>query len=314
MTVRRYHELRTHINLRVEQPVIQRYSVTGDILSFQICSRQYGFFVHRKYIPAHVVQAWYGQIIHQVLDKLHLHYCGFFNPDHQGFLPSDNEIEVYFDAVDQSLRAKGLHYINAALRPQALRVIKKFNRIEGGTLYPRIVDTECNFQSTQENFILEGVVDVLSSSSFHANTDQYAQVEIWDYKGSKFPNINTTTGRSKLQRYIFQMMVYAELYRLKTGKFPLKANLYFVNELDDDRITSRPPHAIYEIDFTVPNNLTGIQNAMILFKNTVRAIEQCKLRNQWNAPATIPDEETCTICDKRWDCGAVGDRYPMRYP
>lgn len=313
MTGRLYQELRDQINLRPERPTIRRYSVTGDILSFQICRRQYGFFVHRKYNPAHVVQAWYGQIIHQVLDKLHLQYSGFFSPDQRGILPTDQQIEGYFDAVDQSLRAKGLHHINSDLRIQALRVLNKFNQIEGTALYPRIIDTECNFQSTQGNFILEGVVDVLSSST-SPETTQFAPVEIWDYKGSKYPNISTHSGSHKLQRYIFQMMVYAELYRLKMGQYPLKAKLYFINELDGTGITSRPRAAIYEIDFTNPENVSTIANAIDGFRQTVRAIEDCKAHDQWDPPATMPDEETCTICDKRWDCVAVGNRYPMRYP
>ncbi len=314
MTGRRYAELRGTINLRPERPIIHRYSVTGDILSFQICRRQYGFFVHRKYTPAHVVQAWYGQIIHQVLDKLHLHYSGFFNEEQQGHLPTDQEIDEYFAEVDQSLRAKGLHYINSALRNQSLRVIKKFNRIEGSSLYPRILDTECNFQNNQGSFILEGVVDVLSSLTQQPGTTNFAQVEIWDYKGSKYPNVNMISGRNKLQRYIFQMMVYAELYRSKTGMYPLRAKLYFINELDDDEIVSRPTNAIYEIDFTDPSNLSKINDAMNIFRQTVAAIEDCKLHDQWDAPNSMPDFETCTICDKRWDCSAVGDTFPMRHP
>ncbi|MFA4849529.1 MAG: PD-(D/E)XK nuclease family protein [Methanoregula sp.] len=314
MTGRLYQELRNQINLRPERQTTPRYSVTGDILSFQICRRQYGFFTHRKYTPAHVVQAWYGQIIHQVLDKLHLHYSGSLNPAHRGILPTDDEVEAYFNAVDQSLRAKGLHHINSGLRVQALRVIKKFNQIEGATLYPRIIDTECNFQSTHGNFILEGVVDVLSSSTQQTETTQFAQVEIWDYKGSKYPNPSTDSGKTKLQRYIFQMMVYAELYRLKMGQYPLKANLYFVNELDKSNISSRPDNAIFEIDFTNPENLSNITNAIEKFCQTVREIEDCKAHDQWNPPAVMPDEETCTICDKRWDCSAVGNHFPMRYP
>ena len=314
MTVQRYAELRNQIHIRSEHPTIQRYSVTGDILSFQICRRQYGFFVHRKYIPAHIVQAWYGQIIHQVLDKLHLHYSGYYGDQFRGILPNDNQIEEYFDNVDQSLRAKGLHYINRPLKEQALRVIKKFNQIEGSALYPRIIDTECDFQNNQGDFILEGIVDVLSCSLQEQTLTQFAEVEIWDYKGSRYPDVGTSSGSNKFQRYLFQMMVYAELYRAKFGLYPARANLYFINELDGSDITRRPEKAIYSIDFTNAENLSRINEAMNIFRNTVAEIEECKLHDQWDAPNEMPDFETCTICDKRWDCSAVGNNFSMRYP
>lgn len=304
------------VDVNTRQGAREKYSITGDILSFQLCGRQYGFFSVRKYQPAHVVQIWYGTVIHQVLDKLHMHYKGLINPQNSGQIPSDTDVETYFTQVDDSLRARGIRAINSNLRETALKVLKLFNQIEGETLYPNVIDTECNLQSTQTDYILHGNVDVLRNVSIGRSTPNYDLVEIWDYKGTKFPNTRTDQGQRKLNRYIFQMLVYAELYRKKNRNYPLKGVLYFMNELNiSPQPSERPPQSIYEIDFRNSRNIEEMGRAMDNFSQTVREIEQCKLLDRWD-PSQQPDNETCDICDLRWNCPTVRhlNLYPMRYP
>lgn len=311
MSWRRYQNLR--ISLISNVGMKKKYSVTADILSFQLCKRQYGFFAVREYQPAHVVQIWFGTIIHQVLDKLHLHYSGLLDPQTINQIPSDNDVESYFNDVEESLRARGIRAINPDVRNTALKVLKIFNRIEGSNLYPNVVDTECSLQTVQGNYVLHGVVDVLKDVSVGRNIQNYDPVEIWDYKGSKFPDISRQDGRKKLERYTFQMLAYAELYRLKKGKYPLKGVLYFMNELNiDPEPKTRPTQAVYEIDFRNPFNIQRISQAMHSFSQVVTDIEQCIQSNIWDPPQQMPDKETCDICDLRWNCPTVN--YPMRYP
>jgi putative RecB family exonuclease len=144
---------------------------------------------------------------------------------------------------------------------------------------------------------------------------EYNAVEIWDYKGSRFPDINKSAGKNKLRRYTFQMMVYAELYKLKYGKYPLKGIIYFMNELDiKPEPTIRPTQAVYEIDFRNPLNMRQIAAAMKDFSSTVGQIDKCKQTDRWEPPTEEPDKETCDICDTRWNCPTVKKKYPMRYP
>jgi len=291
----------------------EKYSVTADILSFQLCSRQYGFFAVRRYQPAHVVQIWFGTIIHQVLDKLHMHYSGLLDPNTKGQIPLDTDVETYFTEVEDSLRARGIKAINQSIMDIALKVLKIFNRVEGVNLYPYVLDTECALQADQGNYILHGIVDVLRDISVGRDIPNYDSVEIWDYKGSRFPDMNRQDGRRKLERYTFQMLAYAQLYRLKTGNLPLKGVLYFMNELDTvPKPTARPTQAAYELDFRNPLNLQNMNQAMQLFSQTVIDIERCRQQDRWDSPQQKPDKETCDICDLRWNCPTVS--YPMRYP
>lgn len=313
MSWEQYKNLRIQAALDVDTK--EKYSVTADILSFQLCQRQYGFFAVRNYEPAHVVQIWFGTVIHQVLDKLHMHYSGLLDPQTTGKIPSDDDVKSYFNQVEDSLRARGIGAINTNLRKTALKVLKIFNRIEGPNLYPNVVDTECSLQTDKGDYILHGVVDVLKDVSIGRNIRNYDSVEIWDYKGSNFPDINREDGKRKLERYTFQMLAYAELYRLQKGKYPLKGVLYFMNELyTDPEPNIRPTQAVYEIDFRDPSRIEQINQAMELFSQTVSDIEQCKQCDRWGAPEQMPDKETCDICDLRWNCPSVRDKYPMRYP
>lgn len=315
MAWRKYQNLTIPIVTNVG--IRETYSVTSDILSFQLCKRQYGFFSVRRYQPAHVVQIWFGTILHQVLDKLHLHYLGLLDPNTINQVPSDQDVVLYFNQVEESLRARGIRAINPDLRDTALRVLRIFNRIEGSTLYPNVVDTECSFQTDQGNYILKGVVDVLRDTSVAMNIPNYDSVEIWDYKGSKFPDIRKQDGRRKLERYTFQMLTYAELYRLKKGNYPVKGILYFMNELNSTpEPTTRPAKAVFEIDFRDPSNILLITQAMNSFSQVVNDIEQCKTNDRWDPlnPLQRPDRETCDICDLRWNCPTVKGNYQMRHP
>ena len=322
---KQYLPLRELLSLNTPHKIKPRYSVTSDILAYQRCKRQYGFFVVRRYSPAHVVQLWYGLVIHQVLDKLHLHWKGLIDPSTRGQLPTDTDVEIYFEQVLNSLKARGIRPINENVKNAAEKVLKIFNRIEGPELYPKVIDTECRLQKDKGNYIIHGVVDLLSGLNEDVPSG-YAPVEIWDYKGSRFPQYrDPSTGRIDhakerlFKHYKFQMLVYAGLYREKTGNYPLKGIIYFINELDrTPEPTTRPSQAVYTIDFRDPENLDKIDEAMRIFDETVQKIEEDKRRDVWEPPSLeeIPDKETCDICDLRWSCPVAREayKYPMRYP
>lgn len=286
-------------------PARRRYSVTSDILAYQQCSIQYGAFAVRRYEPALVVQLFYGTIIHQVLDRAHAHFRGELGFP-QGSMPTDADIDNYFREVENALKARRIRAVSN-VRDQALRVLQRFNSIEGPRLYPRIIDTECLLQSDQQTYILHGNVDVLAQTE-NGSSDQ---VEIWDYKGARRPS----AGDPEFRRYEFQLQVYADLYQRKTGIVPTKAILYFLNELASDPIpTARPVNALMEVDL----DPSKVQQALQSFGQTVQQIELGRSTRQWPDPNDDPGEPTCDACDLRWNCTAAatkfGRNYPLIYP
>ncbi|MEQ9623005.1 PD-(D/E)XK nuclease family protein [Coleofasciculus chthonoplastes] len=316
----------------------RRYSVTQDIVSFRRCARQYGAFNIHKYAPAYQTQTYFGTILHQVLDRCHTHFYGKIDPSTKGSIPdngkiiSDDEIIDYFDElrqaekaktknptppseivkyfieVENGLKSQGIRAITQDIRQKAVRLLQYFNALEGHTLYPRVKDTEHRLQADRSNHILHGVVDLLVDTP--NATDNPADCEMWDYKGSSLLDVNP----KDLENYEFQMRVYAKLYELKHGVLPRKAILYFLNELDGSTCPSkRPVNALMEVSLA-PND---IDDAVSEFANTVAQIEEARLTDRWDAaqPGSI-SEKDCQICDLRWNCLTPngGKGVKLRYP
>lgn len=265
-------------------------------------------------MPAQAVQVFFGQIIHQVLDRCHRHYAGIFGHS-KGTMPTDADIEGYFDEVEQALRAHGVRPASPIVADQAKQVLKTFNTLEGPTLYPRVLDTEYRLESERKDFVLRGVVDVIAA-------DNSGEPEIWDYKGTDKPPLSS----SDLRDYEWQMSVYAELYKAKAGRYPARAVLYFLNELKvkpgDPPITKRPVPAVHVVDF-LQNGVDAqgipilVKQGLAAFDTTATEIIACKQTRQWDAPTgtKIPDEKTCDICDIRWNCSShQAGKYKVRMP
>ncbi len=309
MTWQHYNSI--HVPRRASTGVKRRYSVTSHILAYRRCSRQYGFFGERKYEPALVVQMFYGTVVHQVLDIAHAHYAGLLEPSLKDQIPTDEDIDEYFTQVENGLRARRIYAVRN-VREHAKKVLKRFNSLEGPTLYPRVVDTECRLQADRGDYILHGNVDVLARTADAAQiqTPDPSHMELWDYKGTRRPSITSPD----FENYRFQMLVYAELYRMKTGSLPETGILYFLSELaDDPPPNARPINATLEVNF----DQEQVHRAMEEFQHTVADIEQCRLLRQWPDPGEPPTEETCDACDVRWNCRAAtrfGRGYDMLYP
>lgn len=304
--------------------VKRRYSVTQDVVAYRRCARQYGAFNVHKYAPAQQTQAYFGTVLHQVLDRCHAHFHGIIDRSTKGLLPDNGQIlreeEIsdyfgeaksarktgqtdplppsdivrYFIQVENGLNSKGILAIRSELRVQAVKILQYFNALEGPILYPRVKDTEHRLQADRTNHILHGVVDLLVDAPNEALDP--AECEMWDYKGSSRVGLNP----KDLETYEFQMRVYAYLYQRKHGVLPRKAVLYFLNELDGPNCPSkRPVNALMEVSIE-PNE---IKVAIDEFTKTVAQIEQSRLTDQWEAatPGSI-SEQDCKNCDLRWDC------------
>jgi superfamily I DNA/RNA helicase/RecB family exonuclease len=277
----------------------RRYSVTGDVISYRRCARQYGHFTDLGYRPEGTGQLFFGHVVHRTLDRLHQHYSGQIDGVRGGEVPDDATVEGYFTAVSQSLQAHGVFPLSAQAEAVALEYIQRFNREQGPTLYPLVRDTEHHLQGAYDEFVLEGTVDVLARSN--DDRDDPGTWEIWDYKAGKRPSMDGPD----MQNYRFQMQVYARLFEVKNGTLPDRAILYFLGEADADAATVE-----------VPFDPASIDDALEVFASSVEEIEAHRHANRWPAPSPgeAPDTATCAACDLRWDCPSVGDAYPRRLP
>jgi ATP-dependent DNA helicase UvrD/PcrA len=275
--------------VRIRRP----YSVTADVLAFRRCSRQYGYFAVKKFVPAQFTQLYFGIVIHEVLDRAHRQYSGLIEGKPKG-VPKDSDIEEYFHTVTAALRARGIRPYSTQAEESAKNYLKRFNSHHGPSLYPRVIDTEHKLRADMKDFYLHGVVDVLAKSP-----GDDSELEIWDYKGSK----RVEDDSDEMKNYRFQMQVYAELYKLKNGKYPTRAILCFIGEDSLEKMTVE-----------VPFNTGSTSEAMKVFIKTVAEIELRREKDDWSPPSEMPSSETCGACDIRWDCVTVKGKYKIRTP
>lgn len=281
-----------------------RLSLTSDILSFRHCSYQYGHFAHDGFVPAQSAQAFFGTVVHQVLDRCHRQFAGLIPGVPPGSFPTGADIASYFNEVRTALKSHGIRAVSETVADRALEIIRYFNSVEGPTLYPLIHDTEFRLEQDRADYVLRGVVDVLVDKPGAAGTP--ATREIWDYKGSRRP----ASTDKEMQEYEWQMCVYAELYKARSGAYPAKAVLYFLNELSEENVKTgkRPARAVHEVVFTQDK----VQDALSRFHETAMEIIECASGATWPLPTAKPKEETCSICDLRWRCPKA--KVPRRLP
>lgn len=260
----------------------RRYSITGDVLAYRRCKRQYGYYTDLDFAPNHVTQLFFGRVVHETLDRAHRHYQGELDGGSEGEVPSDDDIERYFTEVAEALKARNIYPMSEDAEETALEYIQRFNRREGERLYPRVEDTEHRLQSNRDEFILEGVVDVLVS-------DNHGR-EIWDYKAGSRPE----AGR-ELDDYRAQLRTYAELYRYRRGSYPDRGVIYFLGE--DDR-----EDALFELFFEAGE----VEDSLSDFERTVEDIRADRQSRGWFdiSPEDAPSEGTCAECDVRFGCPA----------
>ncbi|WP_020602253.1 PD-(D/E)XK nuclease family protein [Spirosoma spitsbergense] len=292
---------------------IHTYSTVGDILAYQRCRRQYGFFSVRKYNSPAATQRYFGTLMHDVLDQI--------NRDFQvtGNLPNQQGVYDMVLVAHNRLIRSGVRTFNAGFqRRRAALLIYRFIQLFGIPFFSNIQQTEYRLNRalvthTGRDYILEGIVDVLSGAVSHALRLPYStepdDVEIWDYKSGQVPE----QGSRELESYKYQMRVYAELYRQQTGQYPARAVLIFLGELADDprwNLANGDPSMFPRLVLPVEPHPGRIAVAIQNFNQTVEEIEQERIlpyAQQWQAPSHAVDEQTCRTCELHYNC----DRYPQ---
>ena len=111
------------------------------------------------------------------------------------------------------------------------------------------------------------------------------------------PDETNFYGREKLNRYKKQMYVYGFLFKERTGTFPDKAVLYFMNEL----LKGNLEKTRFIIDFRKEEIQNEVENFIEELKRIVEEIEESQKTNNWRLPENI-DKNTCKQCDFREDC------------
>lgn len=295
------------------EDTVRSYSTTGDILSFRRCAKQYGTFSVRGFVSATATQRYFGTLVHDVLDMVHRDWA------RHGRLPDEKGVAILVERAHDRLRRSGVRAYGAVRQKRtAAMLIHRFIQALGPVFFPSVRETEYRLQRALKtnggrDYILDGIVDVLTGAVLHGlglPKTKPSDVEIWDYKSGRAP----ASGDRFEADYTYQMLVYAELYKQQSGKYPARCVLVHLGELNRDTawrryengqrtLTKALPKLIQTIDLTRP----AIQKAIKTFGDTVDSIEieRCKpFAYQWKAPpkSGAPGDETCDACELRYSC------------
>lgn len=255
-------------------------------------------FMERKYQPSMSEQQFFGISVHSTVDRAHELFISKWESNGKNenliadSVPSSEEIEKIFEEVTNALRNRGL-FASENVKQAALKNMIRFNKVAGSELYPRIVHTEFNVEAEVENHILSGCIDVVAESHCSIkDKKRYDEYEIWDYKGSKRPDLI-----KDLQPHIMQIRAYAFLYCSRTGVLPSRGILYYIGDYAETDKSSEQKNAKYVVDFTKKE----IDESMEEIKKIIREIDLSRKNRMWKEPVPINDI-TCKDCDNRWSC------------
>lgn len=172
---------------------VAKYSLTGDVLSFQRCGLQYRYYNKSSLPPSRPVQLWTGEFVHGMMEEMYLYWQQHGNSfpwpcnvTPWGGTPHPNRVDydlgVLGDQVEAKLRASGKTPRNRDARNAAYRRVKAAMNLLVPHLFPLITAVEEKLSSTRamplsainapqgqqtrgDRYELTGVVDVISSVS-----------------------------------------------------------------------------------------------------------------------------------------------------
>lgn len=244
---------------------VPKYSLTGDVLSFQRCGLQYRYYNRSSLPPSRPVQLWTGEFVHGVMEEAflywQLHQPPFPWPCNQtswGSPPPSRiayDLGEFGDSVEARLRASGKTPRNRDARNAAYRRVDAAINLLAPHLFPLISTVEEKLSSTRlmpainapygqqprgDRYELTGIVDVISSVSLTTQTNNplvqmiYNQVPnlsgvfdvIVDYKAARRPPmIPAANSNNYWLHEAWQVQTYAWLRRQQPNTNPVGAGI-----------------------------------------------------------------------------------------
>lgn len=257
------------VNLEIKRPahLVPSYSLTGDLLSFLRCHRQYRYYNGSSLPPSRPVQLWYGEFIHGVLEAAYRIWqegnapafrwpCTVSQWGEDRPIRPPHDIGELGDRIEIVLRAQGKEARSREARAAAYRRADAAVNQLGPLLFPLIADAETKVIGTRvlppmanrptiraDRYELHGVIDVVTQIQLAAVSrdnplrraieaacaalPQHFEI-IADYKGAPRP---ATTSEYWTQGD-WQVQTYAWLRSHQARGVPIVAGiLLYINEL-----------------------------------------------------------------------------------
>ncbi|GLV57209.1 DNA helicase II [Dictyobacter sp. S3.2.2.5] len=254
------------------EPPKRRLSLTSHIALYDTCPRQFEYLREHNFSPAHSVNTFYGQLIHQTLEGMHrLALEQPLNSVHEHLILELFERTFYF------LTCSGMTPLDRASKQKALaQILRYFDQNQD--LLDQVYDAEYSFQVEKDQYLLTGKMDLLVRGQ--------QGLEIIDFKSGTRPEEDAMI----LGAYKQQLYLYAHALERRTRQLPARLSLYWMAE-------PNKRDALMEVPFHEEN----LQQVDSYFD----AISHKILNKQFEV-VTPPPREVCQRCDIRYLCAKQG--------
>ena len=307
-----------------------RLSLTSDILDFRKCNRKYGLYKVRGFDGSSPTAEFVGTFAHRSMEEAWQIY------QEEGHPPANQEMVAVLERVRQDLLDEGRSpHSWPAVFHAGYQVLRMVSTMDALGIFDDIIDSERTFRSDEEDYVLEGVADMV--------LDNDDGIILWDFKSAHDPRRRfgdpDATDRSKrasrqmLTDYSLQLRLYHFLCESVLEQSPERCELVFLGELGKAKIdfgdfdeveaawrsTSPTPLSAEEwsdhqdqamadakhgLFYSVSNEQKDIEVAKEEFERTASEILTCRELDAWDAPdvSDLPSKQTCEDCDFLESC------------
>ena len=185
-------------------------SLTSHINVYETCPRQYQFYKEFEFTPSRTGQVLFGTLVHETIEDIHRRVL-------DGEKVNEKIITTDFENNYKGLLANGHRPLGLKPKEGALRhAINYFQNNQ--ELLNRVLETEIDVSYEKDDYIINGKVDLLLGKD--------DKLEVLDFKSQQRPNNNDKV----LQKYKYQLHVYAHILKERYNKEPERLYLYWTAE------------------------------------------------------------------------------------
>jgi len=264
----RMRNMPRYVQTKEYQPPKPRYGFTTHVQMYATCPRRYQFFHEYHFVPSGSVEAFFGLLIHQTIERIHRYaHDGSFD------ILEEQRVRGIFEKTYQFLLCSSMRPIDENRKEQAFRLVLHYvysNQQE----MRRIEETELSFRVEQDQYVLAGQIDLLLRGQ--------NGLEVLDFKTAPRPE----NGSALLSFYQQQLYLYAYAIQKRRGQLPSRLLLYWMaEECKEDALMEIPCHE------------DDVQDTIRYLDNIATKIQQ-----QQFTIITPPGPEICKMCDVRHLC------------
>lgn len=306
--------------------IVPEYSLTGDLLSFRRCARQYRYQNGSALPPSRPVQLWYGEFIHGLLENIYrlwesrgghlpfpIPYTRLSLDDPIGE-PGDGLPE--FDLrrlgwpVEESLLNQNKRARSRKARLAAYRRAEAAVNILGPHLFPLIAEAEQRVIGTRnipaaaphehraEKYALTGVIDVLTEMQLGMTDPNNVIRRAVQEKCLLAPGDgDLIETKAELARGLTDVTPVRDSDRRMLENWRPGARA----DLSSDFLFARAVRVIPVSDESIVAATGAFDGTVAVIENCVRLEEEAvSILQTW--PGDFNDKNTCAACDFRYFC------------